>query len=105
MSVHPAIGTTGPSSRSIFNASARDFGCSSIRFDIDPSIRLLHSQKYHFETYVVSGFSRTVTVRLKADTTYEAYVGDRGRAVSCVACFACFRVFRGDEPEALRIDR
>ena len=33
-SVHPAIGTSGPSSRSIFSASASDFGSSKRRCEI-----------------------------------------------------------------------
>src|SRR5476649_580704 len=38
-SVHPAIGTSGPSSRSIFNASGSDRGWSRVRVEIAPSIR------------------------------------------------------------------
>src|SRR6185295_10965789 len=35
-SVHPAIGTSGPSSRNIFNASVSDFGWRSERCEIGP---------------------------------------------------------------------
>jgi hypothetical protein len=45
------------------------------------------------QTYVVSGFSRTVTVRLKADTTYEIHHGGLfssgsryGHTVSAMRC-------------------
>src|ERR1700704_4975553 len=58
-SVQPAIGTSGPSSRSMRSASESDFGSSSVRLVINPCIRLIPSFDYHEDTEI----TKVTTIR------------------------------------------
>ena len=62
--MHPAIGTSGPSSRSIFKASGKDRGCNSERCVIEPAISDVRD-------------GRSTNRKNRSESTYRRNRGDR----------------------------